>query len=159
LKYGGNQELHRRAGTENIPGIVGLAKALQMARKHTKKESKRLEDLVQYFWKLLQLHFPSVILNGPSIGINRLPGTINVCLKGVEAEQVLIYLDKRGVMCSTGSACDLQGVDTSHVLKSIGLSVEEARSSLRFSFGQGTKKTDIEYIIKQLVSVMKLLTS
>lgn len=159
LLYGGNQELHRRAGTENIPGIVGLAKALQLAHKHSKKESKRLEDITHYFWKKIQTEFLFATLNGPDIGINRLPGTINICFKGFEAEQLLIYLDKRGVMCSTGSACNLQGLDTSHVLKSIGLSVEEARSSLRFSFGQSTKKADIDYIIKQLVSIMKLLTS
>lgn len=159
LLYGGNQELQRRAGTENVPGIVGFATALKTARKRAQKETKRLEELSHYFLKRLQVEFPLVQLNGPVVGINRLPGVINVFFPGFEGEQLLLYLDRNGVMSSTGSACNLQTVDTSHVLTHMGLSNEQARSSVRFSFGLFTQKKDVDYIISSLKKVFLLLKS
>ena len=136
LISGGDQERKLRAGTENIPGIVGLAKALELVQASKEKETKRLGGLVKYLWDRIQKEIPNVKLNGPEIGPERLVNNLNVSFLGVEGEALLLYLDEYGIMCSTGSACAAQSIEPSHVLKALGVSYEYARGSLRFTFGQ-----------------------
>jgi len=159
LFYGGNQEFNLRAGTENIPGIVGLAKALELVNHTKEKELKRLTELTSYFWNKLHQEIPNTSLNGPEIGENRLVNNINITFFGYEAEKLLLYLDSYGIMCSTGSACSAASLDPSHVLKAIGLSNENCKSSLRFTFGKSNTKKDADFIIKSLKEILKLLNN
>ena len=148
LILGGEQERKLRAGTENIPGIVGLAKALELAQADKEKESKRLDGLVKYFWEKLQKQIPDIKLNGPEIGPRRLANNLNVSFMGAEGEALLLYLDEYGIMCSTGSACAAKSLEQSHVLKALGMPSERARGSLRFSLGHCNTKQDIDYLMK-----------
>ncbi len=155
LILGGEQERNLRAGTENMPGIVGLAKALELAQAGKDKESKRLDGLVKYFWEKLQKQIPQIKLNGPEIGSpQRLANNLNVNFMDIEGEALLLYLDEYGIMCSTGSACTVKSVDQSHVLKAMGISAEHSRGSLRFTFGHCNTKQDIDYIMKYLPPVV-----
>lgn len=151
---GGGQEKNRRAGTENVPAIVGLAKAMELVQAGKEKESARLRRLTDYFWKKIQEIIPQVQLNGPAIGENRLPNNLNVTFKNIEGEAMLLYLDEYGIMCSTGSACTSDSLEPSHVLRAMGLPYEMAHGSLRFTFGHSNSKADIDYIIKYLPDVV-----
>ena len=150
LILGGEQERNMRAGTENIAGIVGFAKALELAQANKIKESKCLEGLVKYFWEKLQKQIPNIKLNGPEIGQYRLVNNLNVAFPGMEGEALLLYLDEYGVMCSTGSACTVKSLDQSHVLKAMGVPTENSRGSLRFTFGHSNTKQEIDYLMKYL---------
>lgn len=155
--HGGNQEKGKRAGTENVPGIIGLATALELAQKSKDKESKRLRDLSVYFWKKIQQNIPGTVLNGPEIGEGRLPNNINVTFINIEGEAMLLYLDEYGIMCSTGSACTSESLEPSHVLLAMGLAQEMAHGSLRFTLGHSNTKSDIDYIIKYLPNIVSQL--
>lgn len=150
LILGGDQERKLRAGTENMPGIVGLAKALELVQLNKEKESKRLEGLTEYLWEKIQKQIPQVKLNGPKIGLQRLANNLNVSFAGTEGEALLLYLDEYGIMCSTGSACAAQSLEPSHVLKALGAPTEQARGSLRFTFGHYNTKQDVDYLMKYL---------
>lgn len=150
LILGGEQERNLRAGTENIAGIVGFAKALELAQANKIKEAKRLSDLVKYFWEKLQKQITGVKLNGPEIGSQRLANNLNVSFGNVEGEALLLYLDEYGIMCSTGSACTVKSLNQSHVLKAMGVAENISRGSLRFTFGHANTKKDIDYIMKYL---------
>lgn len=150
LILGGEQERNLRAGTENIPAIVGFAKALELAQADKEKETKRLEILLKYFWDKLQKQLPNAKLNGPEIGLQRLANNLNISFPGTEGEALLLYLDEYGIMCSTGAACTARSLDQSHVLKAMGISAEGSRNSLRFTFGHCNTKKDIDYIMKCL---------
>ncbi len=150
LILGGDQERKLRAGTENTPGIVGLAKALELAQANKDKEAKRLDGLVKYLWKKIQKQIPQIKLNGPEIGSQRLVNNLNISFAGLEGEALLLYLDEYGIMCSTGSACTAQSLEPSHVLKVLGIPFEQARGSLRFTFGHSNTKADIDYLMKYL---------
>ncbi len=150
LILGGDQERKLRAGTENMPGIIGLAKALELAQLNKEKETKRLDVLVKYLWEKIQKQIPQVKLNGPEIGSQRLINNLNVSFLGTEGEALLLYLDEYGIMCSTGSACVAQSLEPSHVLKALGATTEQARSSLRFTFGHCNTKQDVDYLMKYL---------
>lgn len=154
---GGLQERQRRAGTENVPGIVGLAKALEISERNKSKEVSRICKLSSYFWRKVKKLVPEAELNGPDIGENRLPNNLNFLIPGIEGEAALLYLDAYGVSCSTASACNTEGLDTSHVLRSIGVSAENASAVLRFTLGRNTKKQEIDYAVKSLRKVMDLL--
>ncbi|MSU75657.1 MAG: cysteine desulfurase [Candidatus Magasanikbacteria bacterium] len=157
LIVGGNQEWRKRAGTENIPGIVGLAAALQLAQQGKVKESKRLRALATCFLNGLQKKISGVELRGPAIGPDRLPNNINISIKGIEGEAMLIYLNESGIMCSTGSACTTQSSDPSHVLTAIGLTRKEAYESLRFSLGRSTNRQQIDFVVNSLKRLLTLL--
>lgn len=157
LILGGWQERRMRAGTENIPGIVGFAKAFKLAQQIREKESKRVRDLTIYFWKELQAKIPKLKLNGPEIWETRLPNNLNVTFKDVEGEAMLLYLDEYGIMCSTGSACTSESLDPSHVLTAMGLPYEYSHGSLRFSLGHCNTKKDIDYTIKYLPDIISTL--
>lgn len=157
LVTGGAQERGLRAGTENVPAIIGFARALELAQAEKEKEGKRVQDLAKYLWINLQKKIPKLKLNGPEIGEQRLPNNLNVTFMDVEGEAMLLYLDEYGIMCSTGSACTSASLDPSHVLTAIGLPYEYAHGSLRFTFGHCNSKEDVDYLIKYLPEIIQQL--
>ncbi|MDO8499545.1 MAG: cysteine desulfurase family protein [bacterium] len=152
--FGGSQERRLRAGTENLPAIVGFARALELVQQDKIKATARERELTTYLWKKLQAEIPGVRLNGPTIGVERLPNNLNVSFPGAEGEAILLYLDERGIMCSTGSACTMDAPDPSHVLKAIGLTDTDAASSLRFSLGKINTRADVDYLMKHLPKIL-----
>lgn len=157
LIFGGSQELGMRAGTENVPGIIGIARALELATEIKDKEIKRLRNLTSYFWKRIREEIPKVRLNGAEIGEKRLPNNLNVSILDVEGEALLLYLDEYGIACSTGSACTSHSLEPSHVLLACGLPYEYAHGSLRFTLGKATTKKEIDYVMKYLPEIVKKL--
>ncbi|MEK7213284.1 MAG: cysteine desulfurase family protein [Patescibacteria group bacterium] len=154
---GGGQERNLRSGTENVAGIVGLAKAFELAQKNRVKESDRVQKLAQYLWQQIEAKIPKIKLNGPEIGEGRLPNNLNVTFMDVEGEALLLYLDEYGIMCSTGSACTSESLEPSHVLRALGLPYEYAHGSLRFSLGKVNTKADLDYLMKYLPEIIKVL--
>ncbi len=155
LIYGGGQENNLRSGTENVPGIAGFAKAFELAQKNKDKESRRLLKLSDRIIKKIRKNIANIKLNGPEINNQRLPNNINLTIKGVEGEALMFYLDSYGISASTASACSTGNIDPSHVLLAIGRSKKEAKSSIRFTLGKSTKKSDIDYLIKILPGLVK----
>jgi len=151
---GGGQERSLRSGTENVPGIVGLAKALELAQKIREKESKRLTLLRDRLMDGL-LHIPKSRLNGSAD--KRLPNNVNISFLDIEGEAAMLYLDAKGIACSTGSACASTSLDPSHVILALGMSYEAAHGSLRFSLGHSTTKVDVDYVIKVLPGIVEML--
>ena len=149
-QFGGGQEGGLRAGTENVAGIVGFAAALELAQEEKTKESARLRKLTNYFWKKIQKNFSNAKLNGPELGESRLPNNLNITFPGLDGEQMVLYLDAEGVMCSTASACDALSDEPSHVLCALQIPSSDVRSTLRFSLGRSTTKADIDYTIGAL---------
>lgn len=152
---GGGQEGGLRSGTENVAGIVGFSEALSISENKRVSENKRLTKLRDYFLSRIQKEIDGVLVNG---GVKqRLPNNVNVSIKGVEGESLILLLDKYGVYCSTGSACSSLDLSPSYVLLSTGLSLGLAHCSVRFTLGRYTKKADIDYAVKILVrSVQKI---
>ena len=155
--YGGGQERGLRAGTENIPGIAGLAKALEISQNMREKEAKRLAVLRDYLIKGIIKKIKGASLNGHPI--LRLPNNVNVSIPGIEGESLVLYLDAQGISCSTGSACTSQDLEPSHVITALGKSKEASHSSVRFSLGRKTSKSDIDYVLKVLPDIIKKLRS
>ncbi|MEN6412298.1 MAG: cysteine desulfurase NifS [Veillonellales bacterium] len=155
LIHGGGQERGRRAGTENIAGIVGLGKAIEMATADIQGESERLRRLRD---KLIQglSSIPHSKLNGPA-GDKRLPGNVNMCFRFIEGESLLLLLDSKGISASSGSACTSGSLDPSHVLLAIGLPHEIAHGSLRLTLGSATTEEDIDYTIEVLPGIVQRL--
>lgn len=154
---GGGQEMGLRSGTENIPGIVGLAKALELVQANRNKETKKLRNLVTYFWGRVQKEITKVRLNGPEIGERRLPNNLNFSILDIEGEAMLLYLDAKSICCSTGSACTSTSLEPSHVLTACGLPYEYAHGSLRFTLGHCNTKKDIDYVMKYLPGIVEKL--
>ena len=150
---GGGQEEGRRSGTENIPSIVGFAKALSIVQSDKDKESKRLFSLTSILTDQILKKYPSAKLNG-SLS-NRLPNIVNVCFPNIDAEFAVIKLDSLGVACSMASSCrTLKENDTSYVIESIGRGKECAESSLRLSLGRASTKQEVNQFLKQLKKVL-----
>jgi len=141
LVRGGGQERNRRAGTENVAGIVGFGEAAALAREGLREESLRLASLRDRLEQRL-LEIPGACRNGRE---PRLPNTVNVSFEGTEAEGLLIALDLEGVAVSTGAACAAGGVEPSHVLKAMGLSPGRVQSSLRLSLGRWSTQDDVDH--------------
>lgn len=152
--YGGGQERRIRSGTENVPGIIGLAKALELAQAKREKESARLIKLRNRLIKGL-LKIDKSRLNGDAK--KRLPNNVNVSFMDIEGEAAMLYLDAKGVYCSTGSACASTSLDPSHVILALGMSYEAAHGSMRFTLGQSTTQKDIDYVIKIMPDIVKRL--
>lgn len=148
LIHGGSQERARRAGTENVAGIVGLGKAIEISEKNIYNEIDRLTYLRDKFIKQLSM-MPDFRLNGAE-GHNRLAGNVNVSFKGVDNETLLMLLDEEGICASAGSACSAGALEPSHVLKAIGLKDDEAKGSVRFTLGETTDEDEIN-IVSQVV--------
>lgn len=153
--HGGAQERHRRAGTLNVPGIVGMGEATRIAMENLNEEIIYQTRLRDYFIEKIMENIPGSTLNGSNI--DRLPGNINVCLEHALGETVLIMLDRKGIYCSVGSACTSGAMDASHVLIAIGMSKEMARSSIRFSISSATTMDDVDYTVENLKEIVENL--
>jgi cysteine desulfurase len=152
--HGGHQEYERRAGTENILGILALAKACELRmEKGVVEESNRIRQLRERLEAGLLDKIPDVRLNGHPT--DRLPGLVNITFKYIEGESILLRLDREGIAVSTGSACSSGSLDPSHVLLAIGLPHEEAHGSIRFSVGYGNTEEDVDYVIEKVTSVVE----
>lgn len=156
LVHGGGQERGRRAGTENIPGIVGLGKAIELATEEMQEENKRLTALRDKLVRGLSSRIPHSRVNGP-LNEKRMPGNVNMCFRFIEGESMLLLLDNKGISASSGSACTSGSLDPSHVLLAIGLPHEIAHGSLRLTLGSDTTEADIDYVIEVLPGIVQRL--
>ena len=152
---GGHQERNRRAGTENVAGIVGLSKAMSLSYENLEENNKRIIELRNYFINEIKKNIKKIKINGDLE--NRLPGNINVSFEFVEADNILHELDKRGIYISTGSACTTGSIESSHVLRAIGLSDGMAHATIRISIGKYNTKEEIDYAIKCIVEIVNNL--
>ena len=155
LIEGGHQERNKRAGTENVAGIVGIGKAIEIATKNLEKNANHLKELRDYYIKNIEEKIKYVRLNGDRE--NRLPGNANISFRFIEGESLLLNLDLKGICASSGSACTSGSLDPSHVLLAIGLPHEIAHGSLRISFGTYNTKEDVDYLIDNLVEIITRL--
>lgn len=153
LLHGGEQERGRRAGTENVPGIVGLGKAAEIAGKEMEEEERRVKILRDKLEKKLVEKIPEIIVNGHPQ--NRLYNTLSICVKYVEGESMLINLDKEGICASSGSACTSSSLEPSHVLLAMGIPPEIAHGSLRFSLGKFNSEADVEKVSEVLPRIVE----
>ena len=148
LLYGGHHERDRRAGTENVPGIVGLGRAAEMARTQLDQRMVRMRELREYLEHQVMSRIANVRMNGDSE--RRVPNISNLSFDGVDGESLLIALDLKGIAVSTGSACASGSLEPSHVLQALGLTREEVRGSLRFSLSAYTNQEEIDYAVSVL---------
>jgi cysteine desulfurase len=153
--HGGDQEKGRRASTHNTPGIVGLAKALELCRQKMDEEARLQEALRDKLIRAVPDKIPDVFLNGHPV--KRLPNNVNFSIKYIEGESMLLNLDMLGIAASTGSACTSTSLEPSHVLLAIGLAHEIAHGSLRITLGRWTKQEDIDYLIDHLPKIVAKL--
>jgi len=153
LIRGGHQEKGRRAGTENILGIIGFAKAVEMRSKEMNEEADRLGKLSNTLKEGLKNLIPNIQFNGHPV--DTLYNTVNVSFNGAEGEAILLYLDLEGIAVSTGSACASGSLDPSHVLLATGLSAEQAHGSTRISLGRHTTAEDIKQVLNILPGIIK----
>lgn len=149
---GGHHERDRRAGTENVPGIVGLGAAAQIVKRSLAADSQRIAELRDRFEQGLLQSVSNTHVNG-SIQ-NRVPNTSNITFSFAGGESMVIALDLKGVICSTGAACSSGAIEPSHVLTAIGLSPEEARTSLRFSLGRHTSAEEIDFALEVIPGIV-----
>ena len=166
---GGGQEHGKRSGTENVAGIVGMAKALELAESVREKENQRLIGLRDFAIKAIKRNFPRAVLNGPESKpphgkfepryLNRLPNNINFTFPGIEGEALMLYLDAEGIYVSTGSACATGSTDASHVLTAIGRNAQDAKSSIRITLGRATGRVDLTRLLQALKKNIKLLSN
>jgi cysteine desulfurase len=152
-QHGGGQEGGRRGGTENVAGIVGTAFALDRAEAVRDQYAAHCRTMRDRLWQGIEEAIDDVWLNGPPLDGARLPNNLNVGFKGVQGETMLLNLDLLDIAASAGSACTVGKNEPSHVLLAMGRSVEEARSSVRFSVGRGTSGRDIDTVIDSLVEI------
>lgn len=157
LISGGGQERSRRAGTENVPGIVGMGKAIELAYESLEEHNDKLIKLRDRLIKKIFENIDHVRLNGHPT--NRLPGNINICFEFIEGESLLLSLDMEGIAGSSGSACTSGTLDPSHVLLAIGLPHEIAHGSLRLSLGDFNTEDEVDYVVEKLVEIVARLRS
>lgn len=155
--HGGAQERRRRAGTHNVPGIVGMGKAAELAKANMDNNIKNVSELRDYLIKRVLDEIPYTRLNGHET--NRLPNNANFCFRFIEGESMLILLDQNGICGSSGSACTSGSLDPSHVLLAIGLPHEIAHGSLRLTLSEQTTKEDIDYTVDKLKGIIERLRS
>ena len=155
LQDGGHQEKEKRAGTENVPSIVGLGKAIELATKNIAQYNKKLMSLRDFYISEIEKRIPYIRINGDMK--NRLPGNANISFRGVDGGKLISELDKKGICASSGSACSAGLLNPSHVLLAIGVPAPLARSSLRVTFGKENTFEDTEYLIESLEEIVKKL--
>ncbi len=155
LLYGGHHQRGFRPGTENVAGIVGLGKAAEIARNSLASDSQRISTLRDKLERGLLERVPHVRVNGGLAP--RTPNTTNIMFAGIEGEALVIALDLKGLACSVGAACSSGAVEPSHVLTAIGLSQEEAKSSLRFSLGRHTTESEIDFALEVIPAAVTQL--
>lgn len=149
---GGGQEKNKRAGTENVAGIVGLGKACELSYKNIDEHIKKLSFLRDYYEQEIKKYIDGIKING-DIG-NRLPGNSNISFKGIEGSTLLLELDNRGICASSASACSSGDTKPSHVLISIGLKEEWSKGALRVTFGEFNNKDEIDFVISELRKII-----
>jgi cysteine desulfurase len=154
IQQGGEQEYNLRAGTHNVPGIVGLGKAISLVPEHRKKAEK-IKKLRDYLIDEVLKNIPNTKLNGSRE--LRLPHNANFSFRGVEGESVLMMLDQEGIAVSTGSACSSSSLEPSHVLSAMGIPPEIAHASIRFTLGNDTTRADIDFVLKVLIEKINRL--
>ncbi|MGP1569739.1 MAG: cysteine desulfurase NifS [Eubacteriales bacterium] len=153
--FGGAQESKRRAGTENLAGIVGFGKAAEIARLNLDEHIFKMKELRDYLVERITQQIPHVMLNG-SRNL-RHPANANITFEYIEGEAILLFLDMKGISVSTGSACSSASLTPSHVLDAIGVPVEKIHGSLRFTVGDFTTKEDIDYVVSELTKIVSRL--
>lgn len=152
IQDGGHQERDKRAGTENVAEIVGLGEAIEEVYQNYEEYNKKLINLREYYISETQKRIPNVKLNGDKQ--NRLPGNANLSFPGVNAQELLLELDQKGICASAGSACSTGQTSPSHVLTAIGLTPELAEGTLRVTFGKDNSKEDVEYLVNSLEEII-----
>ena len=155
IQHGGEHERRRRAGTENVPGIVGLAAAVDVRAREMHAEAERLTALRDRLWAGISAHVRETRLNGARAP--RLPGTANVVFRHVESESIVLGLDLKGVAVSAGSACTSGNVEPSYVLVAMGVPVDWAMGAVRFSLGRSTTADDIDYVVEVIEPLVRKL--
>ena len=153
--HGGAQERKRRAGTENIPGIVGFGKACELALENMEEKSKQEISLRNHMIQRILTEIPHARLNGHPE--KRLPNNVNVCFRFIEGESLLLMLDQHRICGSSGSACTSGSLDPSHVLLAIGLPHEIAHGSLRMTLSEEVSKEDLDYVVDNLKAIVENL--
>ncbi len=154
---GGGQEGKRRPGTSNVPGMVGMAKALEISYRDMEAEFKREEELRDYFEAEVLKRIPEVVINAKNT--KRLPGTSSITFKYLEGESILLSLSYKGIAVSSGSACSSDDLQASHVLLAMGIAPEFAHGTIRFGLGKYNTKEEIDYTLDSLVEVIERLRS
>ncbi len=152
---GGGQENGKRAGTENVPYIVALGKAAEIAQAAMDFENSAVKELRDHFEKTLLASLDGIEVNGDRE--HRLPNTSNLAISGVESEALLILLDQKGICCSGGSACTTGSLSPSHVLMAMGFSTERARSSVRFSFSRTNTRAEVDRALEIVITTIRKL--
>ena len=152
---GGHQEKGRRGGTENVPYIIGLGKACELAKKHLDEENTRINALRDYLEAKLLEKIPNTLVNGDRV--HRLPNTVSVSFEYVEGESILLLLSDLGICASSGSACTSGSLEPSHVLRAMGVPFTAAHGSIRFSLSIYSTKEEMDYIIEHLPPIIQRL--
>lgn len=155
IQNGGHQEKNKRAGTENVPGIVGLGKAIELADSNIEEYNKKLIGLREYFIEKVQERIPYTKINGHKE--KRLPGNVNLSFEYIDASSLLLHLDEKGICASAGSACSTGEAAPSHVLVAIGLEPRFLDGTLRVTFGEENTIQDVEYLIESLIEIVEKL--
>lgn len=155
--HGGAQERSRRAGTHNVPGIVGMGEAARIAMEQLEANAAKEAEVRDYLIARVEKEIPYIKVNGHRE--NRLPNNINICFRFIEGESLLIMLDQKGICASSGSACTSGSLDPSHVLLAIGLPHEIAHGSLRLTISEDTTKEDADFVVDNLKSIVERLRS
>ncbi len=155
VQHGGEHERRRRAGTENVPGIVGLGKAVEVRAQEMAGEAVRLVALRDRLWDGIRARVPEVRLNGHSTA--RLPGTANICYRHVESESIVLGLDLKGIAVSAGSACTSGSIEPSYVLVAMGVPVDWAMGAVRHSLGRTTTAEDVDEVVEGVVPLVEKL--
>lgn len=152
---GGSQEYGKRGGTSNVPGIVGFAKAAEIAYRDLDINYNKIQSLRNYLQNKITMEIPDVKINGNIL--QRSPSILNVCFKYVDNESLLTMLDLEGIAVSIGSACTAGSFEPSHVLEAMGLSLEDRKTAIRFSIGKNISKDDIDYTVDKLKTIVAKL--
>ncbi|NQV12807.1 MAG: cysteine desulfurase NifS [Parcubacteria group bacterium] len=155
IQHGGHQEYNKRAGTLNVPGIVGLGKATELTSKNRVADSKKQQKLRDLLINSILKNIPDSHLNGSNK--HRLPNNANIRFDKIEGESIMLHLDFEGIAVSTGSACTSGTLEPSHVLLAIGVAKEQAHGSIRFTLGKDTSEADIKKVLEVLPPIVKKL--
>ena len=155
IQDGGHQERDKRAGTENVSGIVGMGSALELANKNLEQNNRHIKFLRDYFVSEIKQKVPYIKINGDME--KRMPGNANISFSGIDGSKLLAELDKKGICVSSGSACSAGLLNPSHVLLSIGLSNNLARSALRVTFGKNNTLEETKFLIENLIEIVDRL--
>lgn len=155
LIVGGGQEGNKRSGTHNLPGIMGMSYALELAYKKREENVKKIKELRDYLWQEIKKAIPRAEINGTMS--KRSPANLNVMFKHVEGEAILMDLSQKGISVSTGSACSASDLRSSYVLRAMGLSDHYLNSNIRFSLSKYNTKKEIDYTVKELVKTVSRL--